>query len=579
MGLAENPIHSDLHHRAPDRRRLPQILRTLAALATAALLTAAFPPFNAPDAAWAALVPLLLLCVYTPPRAAFRWAWAGGFAFWLATLSWLLQIMHTGGYAAAVIVGWVLLSAYCALYLGLFALLASEAFQMVGVRTGNTAPPRGDALRRVGLVLLLPILWVGCEFLRAELFTGFGWNALGVSQYRANLALIQLAEWGGVYAVSFVIVAMNVGLALTAGRFIESARHRVRLQRNFELTVAIAICLGALYVGLRTRREYAVSPEGSRVRVTAVNPDIPQVQKWDEHSAEVIVDTLTDLTEKALVGSPHLVVWPETTLPNLLRFDETTQAFVGALARKGSPLFVGSMDMDDDGSSRRFYNSAFLVSTNGALEGDYQKRHLVPFGEYIPLDCYVPLLSRFSPLGVSCTPGRSATVFRIAGVARRPIPFAALICFEDTIAALSRDSVRNGARLLVNLTNDAWFDKSAGALQHMSHCVFRCIENRVPAVRCANQGVTCFIDRSGAIDKMTLDLLCQGEALAGGYRTEEVGIPSEDLRPTFYNRHGDWPFAFPCAVVVVAGTAFWWRLNRRVHREETGNAGKHDGTS
>lgn len=154
------------------------------------------------------------------------------------------------------------------------------------------------------------------------------------------------------------------------------------------------------------------------------------------------------------------------------------------------------------------------------------------------------------------------------------VPFSSLICFEDTVAPLARAAVRAGARLLINQTNDAWFEGSSAAVQHMSHCVFRCVENRVPAVRCANLGVTCFIDRTGMIDKMTAGLLQDGTALDVECRAGEVRVPADDMRPTFYTRFGDWPFAIPCAAATVTGLGL---LGRRWRRGEWRDAERTEG--
>ncbi len=549
---------------SPDR-----LLRLAAAVACGLLMAAAFPPFGVSELAWTALVPLLLLCAYTPSRAAFRWGFLAGLVFWLTSIVWLLRLIRAGGPPAIVVVGWAALSAYCALYTGAFAMLASSAIR----RAANAAMPHGGPspredtppsasplpLRGIGVLLVLPLAWIGLEYLRSTLFTGFAWNALGVSQYR-NLALIQSAEWGGVYAVSWILAVVNCAVALAALRFAEYVRRRGRNRINAELILGLTLCFVALFAGVKKVRLMRPDPQSTVLRVSAVNPAIAQSLKWDDAFAQTIQDGLADLTEKALLTRPDLVVWPETATPYALRYDPGIQAVVNSLAQRGAPMLVGSMDEEDDGTRVAYYNSAFLVGTNAALVAEYRKRHLVPFGEYIPLDCWIPWISRFSPIGLSCTPGKAPTVFRVAARDGAIAPFAALICFEDTVASLARDSVRGGARLLINLTNDAWFDDSA-AEQHLSHSVFRCVENRVPAIRCANLGVTCFIDRTGAIDTMTQQLMRSGGATDGGYRTEQVRLPGDAMPLTLYTRFGDLLFALPCGIA--AAVAIGWMTLRR----------------
>jgi len=150
-------------------------------------------------------------------------------------------------------------------------------------------------------------------------------------------------------------------------------------------------------------------------------------------------------------------------------------------------------------------------------------------------------------------------VFRLDSPAVR---FSTLICFEDTVPRLARRAVRNGARLLINQTNDAWFEDTALAEQHMSHCVFRCVENRVPAVRCANLGVSCYIGRSGVLDMMTRRLIESGEVLSTAYRVDSVTVPG-DTALTFYSRYGDVPFALPCGILALGSLMLLLAKSRR----------------
>ena len=561
------PTTNDSHH-AHFWSSIGLWLRLAAALACGLLLAAAFPPAGRSELGWIALIPLLLLCAYTPPRAAFRWGFLAGLVFWLISIAWLLRLIRAGGEPAAVVFAWLALSAYCALYIGAFALLAAAAIRGAVDLAAPGLSPRGDGLRSssppplrgIAVLLVVALAWTGLEYLRSNLFTGFAWNALGVSQYR-NLALIQVAEWGGVYAVSCLLAVANSACALAVLRFAEYARRRVKPGLSVELAVGLVLCCAAWFAGEQRLRAMRPDRLSTVLRVSAVNPAIPQNVKWDEAFAQTIQDRLGDLTGQALRARPNLVVWPETATPYALRYDPGVQAVVNSLAERGAPLLVGSLDEQDDGARVEYYNSAFLVATNAALVAEYRKQHLVLFGEYVPFDRWIPWLSRFSPIGYSCTPGRTGTVFRVAAQAGATAPFAALICFEDTVASLARHSVRDGARLLVNLTNDAWFEDSAAAEQHLSHCVFRCVENRVPAVRCANIGITCFIDRTGAIDTMTRELLRSGGATAAGYRTDEVRLPGEAAPLTAYTRFGDTLFALPCGIAAAA--AIGWMTLRR----------------
>jgi len=273
-------------------------------------------------------------------------------------------------------------------------------------------------------------------------------------------------------------------------------------------------------------------------------------------------------SETALAAKPELMIWPETALPAAINADAEAWNFAMNFASRGAYLLAGSLELGEKRAGRPLlYNSAFLFNPGGALESVYRKQHLVPFGEYLPFDKHIPLLARLAPLGFSCSSGRTSTVFQVRMTAsdglKNDTPFATLICFEDVMPYLARRAVRRGARLLINQTNDAWFDGTAAAVQHLSHCVFRCIENRVPAVRCANTGVTCHIDPIGMIDSMTEDLLEGRGATAVSCRAWSV-VPAPDVMTfTFYTRWGDMAFGLPCGVFALTCAAAAFAIHRR----------------
>lgn len=534
-----------------------------AAVLSAFLLFCAYAPLSAPGAAWVAFIPLLLLSRYTPSRDAFRWGVVSGLLFWLASLSWLLRLADTGGYLVLVVLGWILLSAYCALYTGMFTMVVSRVFRTVGTE---------GTWSNAGLVIGIPLLWVGFEYLRSTILTGFPWNALGVSQWN-NLAVIQVAEFGGVYAVSAVLMVMNTSVMLTAHSLYSGLRGRSRRRMHAELMVGLLICLVSCSYGLRkVSRLTGEVPQTEPLRVAALQPNIPQVRKWPEGHGEAIHEALQSLSLAAAVVAPQLVVWPETAVPGILGENPITTAFVADMAQLGAPVLVGTLEsVSPESWKETFYNSAFLVDTNGTILERYRKRHLVPFGEYVPFGSLFGLEGRVAPLGFTCEPGSVSTVFRLAGPG---VTFSTLICFEDTVAALARASVRNGAGFLVNQTNDSWFDRTVAPIQHMSHCVFRCVENRVWAVRSANTGVTCCIDSTGRVVRY----LGGDEPGIGafGFLNWHVVPRGTDTPQTFYTRHGDRPFALPCGVLSALALLLTLIHHRRARR---GSPGVGDGAN
>jgi apolipoprotein N-acyltransferase len=542
------------------------------------LLAAAYPPGRSPGAAWVALVPFLFLARFSAPVRSFRWGFLGGLVFWLTSISWLLRLARTGGPPVLVALGWLLLSAYCALYIGAFCMLASALWS--DAREADAAPrnapaPAGfapGAVRNVGLMILLPALWVGCEYLRSTLFGGFAWNALGVSQYR-NLAVIQVAAWGGVYAVSAVVAMLNIGLALTAFRLVNEFHGGRRARLHVELMAGMMVAVAFWFHGATTVRQLQQESAGfPAVRIAAIQPNVVQTEKWTEDTADGIYDAIaTQMELVQSLGHLDLVIWPETALPGLLPADAQGVEFIRQMASRTDALLVGAMveeKVADDAPSR-LYNASLLLSRDGRTLGEYRKRHLVPFGEYVPLESVIPALGRLAPLGFSCTAGTTGTVFRLPSSS---VPFSALICFEDSVAWLARDAVRNGARFLVNQTNDAWFDGSAAAVQHMSHCVFRCVENRVPAVRAANTGVSCFIARTGRIEGLE-SLEREGWKLGVAGFSAAPLLVNPGAGRSFYTRHGDLPFALPCGVAAALGIVLTFVRHRHRSGDGCGSAG------
>ncbi len=543
---------------------LPIILRVFAVLTSGALLYVAFPPVGDVHSAWLAFMPLLILARYTTPRKVFKWGYISGLVFWLPSISWLLRLGQTGTNIYLAALGWVLLSAYAAIYTGLFSVAASILLRHEDelMKRENNAIP--VALWRVQLVFLIPAAWVGVEYIRAVLLGGFPWNQLGVSQY-SNLSIIQIAAWGGVYMVSAVVMVMNVALTLTGLRLANVYMRKGKSSRfRYELMVGLLICALCWMTGTRKLMKNSLETEGmTEVRIAAVQPNTVQIKKWDLGYEIDIFSRLLKQTRLAAINGPHLIVWPETAVMRPYNMDDVTQEFVRELTALGTPILVGAMEKEHVANSEdvynnwRFYNSSFLVGVDGETQGKYRKQHLVPFGECIPLETKFEFIKRIAPLGFSCTPGAESTLMevKVGGDPVVNVPFSVLICFEDIFSGLSRKAVKEGAEFLVNQTNDAWFDGTAASVQHMSHCVFRAVENGVPIVRSANTGVTCFINKIGVVNVLAGLDNKYGVAVEG-FKVSGIMVSDAEKGRTLYNRCGDMIFAIPCAMLVLGLFAF-----------------------
>ena len=477
--------------------------------ASGLLLFAAFPPLEWTWAAWAALVPLLVMARQVPARTALKMGFVASLLFWLLSLRWLTHVT---------VLGWLAVSAYCALYVLPAVWLANRW--------------RGGA---AGFAAALAVIWSGSEFLRGWLFGGFPWNTLGVA-LTPWLPAVQLAEFGGVWLVTGLAAFANALLAWALAE-----RRGGRALAAGALLVALALGWGAW------RAEQVPVPERS-IRVALVQPSIPQDEKWVAAKILGIYERLAELTRKAQ-GDPtvELVIWPETALPDDVRNSENSYALVYSLCTNGTPILTGSLDTAvRESGEPQYFNSAFLFDVEGRIAGEYDKRHLVIGGEFIPLAGLVPAAWQVAwGWPASITAGKESAIFRAGNAA---VPLAPLVCFEDILPDLARADVRAGARMLVNVTNDAWFDAHVQPRQHMRNAVLRAVENRVPLVRACNTGVTCVIAPSGRVAAFLSD--GAGRTDGPGVLWADVPVPADAAPLTFYARYGD-IYGIACAVATV----------------------------
>jgi len=504
------------------------------AIVSGLLLAASFPPLERCECAWIALVPLLLVARFFRPAIAFRLGLLGGAVFWTLNLAWLAALSRNGVPIAAAAAGWLILAAYSAFYVAAFAMLASRWFQSVG-----SVNWKGNLC----FLAVAPIAWVGLEYIRTHILTGFPWNLLGTSQY-SMLPIIQVAELGGVYAVSALLVLFNAVIVLSILNFRGTAIGKYRF--HIELMAGLIVLGLVLSFGMRRIGEVD-REKGEELTISVIQPAIPQTEKWSIELIEKICDRLWDLTSGAAIGAPDLIVWPETAMPGDVLWYPECKALADALLTNGVPLLIGSTDTRADGESYRYYNSSMLFEPDGSAPAIYYKQHLAPFGEYDPT--HVLPMRFLAPEGwCALTPGKESTIFRLK---KHPdAAFAALICFEDSFPALARKAVRKGARLLINQTNDAWFDGSCGPKQHMAQYIFRCVENRVPGVRAANTGISCFIDRTGRVVSILKDPET-GDYSVDGFWPSDVTVPPQTMPLTFYTRHGDTANAAAAVATVI----------------------------
>jgi len=538
---------------------------------SAILLWMAFPPAIIRTGwIWVALVPLLWVGRCADPRRAF---WQGcffGAVFWLCSLTWLWRLIANQGPWPLVVFGHMALALYCGCYVGLFTWISARMWRSV-----HHAEHRG--MRLLAFCIGEPLIWVGVEYLRCILFTGFPWNALGVTQVE-NPCLRQLASLGGVYVISAMIVLVNGGVTNIACK-IHDAFCQLPREEGFctdrccflEGAIPVILLLVSVHFGhVRLEHWKSLQAVEPRWQIALIQPNAPSIFERNDDNVEKVRATLRAQTALAAETKPDLVVWPETSLIGALPYDQEamTLACSGAITAHAS-LLAGTVEVEAGSSGAPndflFYNAAWLFTPDGRPSVHYHKQHLVPFGEYIPLESIFPVLGALSPVGFSCTPGRESVVMHVEPrvSSRNPKPaslaFSPLICFEDTVAELSRQAVRAGARLLVNLTNDAWFDGSTEPDQHAAQAVFRCIETGVPMVRAANTGVSCAIDPIGHCKTL------QQEGQKTGFPDHlsiSIHVPSAPIS-TCYQQWGDWMLARPAVLLLIMIVLLTRRTSRQ----------------
>ena len=534
------------------------------------LLWASFPPMGEKTDCLFALAPLMWLARRAPAKRAARTWFANGLLFWIATLSWMPAIVKNGGPWPLVVLGWGALSAYCALYFGACGWLSARYWSWVRGETGvlGLEPcPRSYGWRMLGVLVVEPVLWCGLELVRSRLFGGFAWNHLGVPVVNAGFGAP--AALGGVYLVSAVVILVNGTIAGIAERMWRPEKSGyVNLKRLGSLeTFLVAGLVFALYRTAGACQESGGDGERSAAEtlsVAMVQRDFPCV--FDRGRREDPVAVYSNLLQNVAYVKPDLVVLPESAL---CEFGEIGRGGDLAFAAWASRLTGGASVLA--GGSRtaegRIYNSAALYDF-GRADGRpsvYDKVHLVPFGEYIPGDKVFPVLQKLAPVG-SCTAGEPRLLPLSAQTgAQAPRRFGVAICFEDTDSALMRTFARQGADLLVFITNDSWFSRSIEAEQHAWQSVARAIETGLAVVRVGNSGVTGTVTPRGKASWLAgPDARPAVDCRAT--MCDRVPLAAAGSRATPYVRLGDAPLFVMFALLITAMVLVKYKTNYEKRR-------------
>jgi apolipoprotein N-acyltransferase len=448
-------------------RRIPAGLAALVCAASGIGVSFCFWPYRTGFLAFVVLIPFVVASGIGDGRGRYILnSFVFGFAYFMSSLYWIAMLGKE-----QIAVPWLRLPAAVALclYLSIFMVL-----------TGWLA--RRLVILGVPFVIALALAWAAMEYLRSLGPLGFTWADIGYSQ-TPYVRLVQMASVVGTYGIGALIVLVNAmlaGLLMGRGRF-------------YALAAALAVLIPAAagHVILRG------AEPGRTVAVSLIQPDISGSVKWDKAQSDTTMAILERLTLRS--RDADLIVWPETAVPfHALREPFEIERIAGLAEATGSHILVGCPDYEYHEGEVRYFNSAFLMSPSGTVEGIYRKIHLVPFGEMFPFEDRFEILKRIDLGQGDFSPGTDLTIFHLDGS-----PFAVAICFESIYPGLVGDFVKRGARLIVNITNDEWFGPSLGPSQHAQMAVMRSVEYRIGLARCANTGISMIADPYGRVVERT----------------------------------------------------------------------------
>lgn len=485
----------------------------LAALASAVLLVLAYPDVSWGILALVALVPWWWAWWRGPLEvgrsALLGWIW--GMAFFGLLLHWVLNLPFFPWHA------WIAGVLYCSLWPAGFAALFTAFARRVG---------------KEAALLWLPAAWTGMEYLRSLGPLGFPWGTLGTSQWNHPLWL-QSADLWSFYGLSFLIALTNsAGVAWLLGH-----------PRRRSLTLAlVGLWMGVSLYGFFRRRQVieAASAAPRTSPIALLQGNFPEEKKT---APTVIIDSWRCYTRQAREAArrgARLLILPETAFPTIIERNPWLEEGWKRLARETQAcILVGALSGPDyEGEGRPYQNVLIAYGPEGE-EGRYAKVRLMVFGEFVPLRRFFPFLGRFSLRDTDHVPGAGWYPLRTSWGS-----LGVMICYESIFPYIGRALAQRGARLLVVVTNDAWFGPSAAALQHASLAVFRAVETRRPLARCANTGISGFVQPWGEFRPRS------------GLFTEEVLVDTlpDYAAPTLYLLWGDW-FPLLCSLLFLGR---WW---------------------
>lgn len=525
------------------KNNLPSLKSSLLAIASAIILIFAFPNFEFWFLAFIGLVPFLIAVEAEKESfiKSFLKGWVFGTVFFFGTCWWLTFAPITYAKVPTLLAYFLLLiaTAVAGIYLALF----SGVFSLVLKRFGNWG------------IFSAPFIWTATEFLRLWT-TGNNWNAIGYSQ-AFNENLIQTASVGGVFLVSFFIVLLN---SYISSKIIKITSGGKFLRNDWIILGAVLLVIISMFPILELNEDLDSSKEKITAKVIAVQPNVPMSglnsAKWrmlrqrQIDQAEKELKKLKDQSPKTN-DQPTTVILPESPMNFQYAEDAEFRAFINKFAQRNDVSVLFNSAEPDKRRKYGYFNSAVLINEKGEKVIQYDKIYLLPFGEFVPLpepiEWIVPtMVGRFSP-------GEEYDLLPF-GDAKAGV----MICFESHFPSLSREYVRNGADILVEMTNDGYLGNTPVLRQHLASAIFRAVETNRPVLRVTNVGVTAYVNERG-------EVLDEAPVYQEDARTWSVS--KSDGKQTFYVKYGEW-FAWLCSIVSLSLLVwcFWKRKNIKIEQ-------------
>ena len=494
------------HNTIAEKRVNLSTCKWLLAVLSGLMLTASFPPGRLSWIAWFALVPLLKSLENESPFQAFKLGLIAGTVHYITLIYWIVVVLeHYGNLNPFISIGiYLFLCLYLSVYLAFFSTITTF-------------------LRSSRFILMFTAsLWVGLEYLRAGLLTGFPWCLLGYTQYK-HLYIIQIADFCGVYGLSFLIILFNVFLYHIF--FMQHNKRGIFLK--WEALAVVLIAGGVLAYGhYRLSEDQPAKESRQHIKVAVIQANIDQSIKWNPAYQSRTISTYQKLTRTTFDFKPDVIIWPETAVPFFFQNNSELSSKLFSLSKEsGAILIFGSPAYKQIGGAIKYYNRAYLLTPKGHPPQFYDKVHLVPFGEYVPLRKILFFVNHLVQAAGNFEKGD-----KIAPLNHSNLSFGTLICFEAIFPEIARTHVRESSNILINLTNDAWFGMTSAPYQHLSMAVFRTVENRMPLIRAANTGFSAYIAPQGEI--VALSTLFSQDCL-------KVSVDLAKHPLTFYARFGD----------------------------------------